>query len=105
MRGDATDVENRPSMGLVCHIWRKDLAAEVSRKQASIDDFMPLIVGDLLVRNRRICPRTINEHIDLSKRGNSRVKQGLNAQSLVGGHGQKRRFSAEGLDCLHPFLS
>src|SRR5262245_15619322 len=98
MRSDTANIQDRAAVGLRSHERREDLAAEVRCEQATIDDFMPLVVGNLLVRNGRIRSGTVDQHVHLAIGRDRRVEQSLDAEALIGRHWQERRLSTQRLD-------
>src|SRR4051812_12240803 len=75
------------------------------RQQAAIDDFVPLVVGNLLVRNRGVRAGAIDEHVALAKRGDRRIEQGLNAEPLVCGHWEERGLTIQRLNRFDPLMA
>lgn len=98
VRGDAADVEDGAAVRLCGHEGGKNLATEVRGEKAAIDDFVPLIVGDLLVGDGGVGAGAVDEHIDLAEGGDRGVEKGLDGEALVGGDGQECGFAAEGFN-------
>lgn len=92
-------------MRLRGHEGGKNLAAKVGRKQAAIDDFVPLVIRNLLVGYGGVGAGAVDQHIDLAVGRDRRIEQGLHAQPLISRNGQKRRRTAEGLDRFYPLVT
>ena len=80
------------------HHMGKRLAAEMRRQQAAVDDLVPFLVGNLLIRRRRIHPRPVDQAIHLPKLPQHLLLELRDRFAIVRLDAQKNRLAAERLN-------